>query len=103
MIQEWLKKRRNNKIQYLKDVLGISRLESLEHFTLANVVDRLSDSYIIMTADDQRLNNSSITVPFDKNGILLLGQHSSINNCYIENQPYKIVKQPIKVKKNKDY
>ena len=89
-------------INWLKKKLGIpsldyrlQRLEELEHFTLANIVDKLSESMIVLAGNNQMLENVNITVPFDKNGVLVLGDHTIIRGNKVDATPYRIIKEPI--------
>ena len=77
---KWLKRKLG--IEFLEE--RIARLEELEHFTLANIADRLSESYIILTNEDQKAIGNFIVVPPNKSGILVLGKHVLVQNCRIE-------------------
>ena len=88
--------------RWLKKKLGIpsldyrlQRLEELEHFTLANIVDKLSESMIILAGNNQTLENVNITVPLDKSGVLVLGDNTLIRGSKVEATPYRIVKEPL--------
>ena len=87
----WLKKSLG--ITYLDERL--QRLEKLDHFTLSDVADKLSSSFIILADDDQRVEKSVIEIPFDKSGILCLGQGNTVRDCYMYAQPYRIIKEPV--------
>lgn len=80
-------------IDWIKRKLGIELLErkvqrlyKLEWYTLADVVDRLSESMIVLTSEGQKLNNAYITVPHTKSGILVLGKDTIVNGCIIRGE-----------------
>jgi hypothetical protein len=78
---------------FLKKILGITDLENkikyleeLDKFTLSDVVNNLSKSYLIMAHNQQQAYGNHIVVPADKSGVLVLGKNSVIANCWIESQ-----------------
>lgn len=64
----------------------IAGLEVLERFTLADVVNGLSQSYLIVAGDEQYVVNNHIVIPRDKNGILLLGKRATIQDCILQQE-----------------
>ena len=59
-----------------------SRLEELEMFSLQDVVDRLGESMVILANDGQTLENVDVIIPPDKNGILVLGSHTTVRGGF---------------------
>ena len=90
-LKRWLKKKLGiNSLDY-----RLQRLEEIEHFTLANVVDKLSESFMILTDKNQLCIDNHITVPFDKSGVILLGEKAIVSGCVVDSQLYKITKEPL--------
>lgn len=75
----------------------MEHLETLEHFTLADVVEKLKPSFLILAADDQRLINSAIEVPPNKIGIIALGNHTIIRDNILRATKVKttVITEPI--------
>ena len=58
-------------------------LEKLEQFTLADVVERLSESMIVLTGEGQVLRNVDVVVgENNKTGVLVLGNNTRIEGGY---------------------
>jgi len=77
-------------IGWIKKKLGITQLEKtvaflmrLEHFTLSDVVDRLSEAYVILADEHQVLEGTHIVVPSGKKGVILLGMSGIVRNCAV--------------------
>jgi len=66
-----------------------SRLEELEMFSLQDVVDRLSESMVVLTGTGQILENVDIITPPDKTGILVLGDHTMIRGGFFRSPKTK--------------
>ena len=60
-----------------------SRLEDLEMFSLQDVVDKLSESMIVLTSEGQILKDVNIVVPPEKTGVLVLGKNTMVQGCFI--------------------
>ena len=60
-----------------------SRLEKLEKFSLQDVVDRLSESMVILTGEGQTISDTNIIVPPHKTGVLVLGKNTAIQGCLV--------------------
>ena len=75
----WLKRRLG--IDYLES--EVERLQNLEHFTLADVINSLKDSMLVLGNDNQTLQDIHIIVPPDKTGVMILGSHCFIKGGYV--------------------
>lgn len=75
----------------------MEHLENLEHFTLADVVEKLKPSFLILAADDQRLINTQIEIPPDKIGVIVLGNHAIIQGNMFKATKVKttVITEPI--------
>ena len=52
-------------------------------FTLQDVVDRLSESMIVLTSEGQILKDINIIVPPEKTGVLVLGRNTLIQGGFV--------------------
>ena len=84
-------------LQWIKRKLGIERLEreisrinKLEWYTLADVVDKLEDSMVIIAGDNMMIKDLNMIVPNEKKqGILILGSHNTIMGSVLRGQKIK--------------
>ena len=78
-IRTWLQRQLGIKDLYSRVIY----LEKLEQYTLADVVDRLSESMVVLTGEGQVLKDVDIVIGTDKkNGILVLGNNTRIERGY---------------------
>jgi len=81
-------------IKWIKKKLGITLLENelqrlyeLEHYALADVVDSLSESMVVIGGEDITLQDVRIKVPQDKKyGVIILGKHNIISGAHIDHR-----------------
>ena len=75
----------------LKSWLGITHLEELERFTIAEVVSKLSENMVIITGDGNDMIGTNIVIPEDKNGLLFFdASNCTIRDCVIQSSNQKV-------------